>query len=137
MVGGRGPVRGVGDGVVRTFVLAFGVGLNEGEPDGDGEGETLGLGFGVGVGDFVFAFRFVLKLVLKPVFVLKLKFESIGRLVFRFVLTFPRFALRLVFLFAGDSFCKNQKSPAPITKTTSVPKIVKTTVFPVFGGGGG
>lgn len=43
----------------------------------------------------------------------------------------------LTLVFAGFSFCKNQKSPAPHARINSVPKIVRTTVFAVFDCGGG
>ena len=115
----------------------MGLGDDVDVPDGDGEGDAdvLGLGRGVGVGVFRFALRFVgVEVVVEPP-VLKLKFESIGRLVFMFVLILPKFAL--IFLFAGASFCKNQKRMAPRPRTTSVPIIVRATVLPVFEGGGG
>ena len=66
---------------------------------------------------------------------LKLKFVSIARFVLRFVLMLALFAF--VFLFDDVSFCKNQNSPAPKPKTTTVPRMVKMTVFGVFDGGVG
>ncbi len=70
IVGGRGPMRGVGVGAGR-FVLAGRVGVGDAAGDAVGEGVTDGLGFGVGevvgdgVGVLTLAFRFVLRLVLK------------------------------------------------------------------------
>ena len=86
MVGGRGPVRGVGD------ALGRGVGLRDGVADGEGDGDgvTLGLGLGVGVGVLTLVFRFRLRFgIVMFAFgggVLKLKFASNPR--FEFRLTF-------------------------------------------------
>jgi len=67
---------------------------------------------------------------------LKLKFESNARLVFRFTFWFA-LAFKFVLTLAGLSFCRNQNNPAPQARTNNVPRIVRTTVFAVFGCGGG
>lgn len=144
-VGGRGPIRGVGDIVGRSLGVTLGVidGVGVGESEssgvlvGDTLGVTLGLGFGVGVGVFVFELPFILIVgvgMLTPE--LKLKFESNVEpeliLVFRLI----GFVFTLLFL-GEESRFSAQKSNAPTPSRARVPKIVRITVLAVFGGSGG
>ena len=85
---GLGTVRG-GEDVGGLLMFVARVGLVTGDEAGDGEGDGVGLrrGDGLGAGVLKLAFKFILKLklpLLKLAFVLKLKFESKPRLVFRF-----------------------------------------------------
>ena len=66
---------------------------------------------------------------------MKLKFVSMPRFVFKFVLIFAKFAFPFL-LEDLSSFCNIQKSPAPAPRTISVKNTVSTTVFAVFGAGG-
>ena len=61
---GRGPIRGVGDGLGRGDDVGRGDAVGEGDSDGVGDGDTLGLGLGVGVGLGVFRFALALMAVL-------------------------------------------------------------------------
>ena len=123
-------MRGVGDGL-------FADGLTLGSGERLGIGDRLGRGDGEGDGERKFALRLVgiLKFVL--IFTaLKLKLESNPTFVFRFIFTFGMFVLML-FELAGVSFCSSQNSPAPHARTKIVPRMVNTTILPVFCGGGG
>jgi len=94
--GERQPHLRIGQRLIRGGVDAGGllmfvarVGLVTGDDAGEGEGDGVGLrrGDGLGAGVLKLAFKFILKLklpLLKLAFVLKLKFESKPRLVFRF-----------------------------------------------------
>ena len=102
------------------------------------EGDTLGRGVGVtdgdGVGDGVGVFELTLRLRFVGVgivivgLVLKLKFESkpVFVFAFRLALTFALFAAE-----PPRVFCKSQNNPAPAPKTTTVKRIVSTTISPV------
>ena len=124
-------MRGVGEGL---FAGVRGGGLDEGSGEMLGSGDMLGRGLGDGDGDLMLAFRFGrLKFVLILI-ALKLKFESKPPFVFKLI--FGMFVL-ILFALAGVSFWSSQNIPAPHASTNTVPRIVNTTILPVFWGGGG
>lgn len=97
MTGGRGAILGVSAGEGLTFpagLVLVGLGVGAGVVVGlsveAGVGTGLGLGVGVGVLTFIFTF------VLKPVSTLEfvLKFESVLKLKFE---SKPRFVFKLMF----------------------------------------